>query len=124
MIQSCRNVLLPNVGDLVASLLSNPDRSWIKETKGTAIKVVVPLLAGLPRRLGKPDSEAEPLHYRILFMERDMEEILRSQEAMLQRLGKSSATSEKIVDISKAYRQQERHAEKLARRPGNSGDER
>ena len=40
-----------------------------------------------------------------------MEEILRSQEAMLQRLGKSSATSEKIVDISKAYRQQERHAE-------------
>jgi tetratricopeptide (TPR) repeat protein len=96
--------------DKVASLLSNPDRSWIKEAKGTAIKVVVPLLAGLPRKLGKPDSEAEPLHYRILFMERDMEEILRSQEAMLRRLGKSSATSEKIVDISKAYRQQERHA--------------
>ena len=31
--------------DKVASLLSNPDKSWLKEAKGTAIKVVVPLLA-------------------------------------------------------------------------------
>ena len=43
-------------------------------------------------------------------MERDMEEILKSQETMLQRLGKSPAASEKAVNISKAYRQQERHA--------------
>ena len=60
----------------VASLLSDPDRSWIRDAKGTAIKVVVPLLAGLPRKLRKPDSEPEPLHYRVLFMERDMQEIL------------------------------------------------
>lgn len=96
--------------DKVASLLSNPDKSWIKEAKGTAIKVVVPLLAGLPRKLRKPASEAEPLHYRVLFMERDMEEILRSQDTMLQLLGKSPAGNEKAADISKAYRQQERHA--------------
>jgi tetratricopeptide (TPR) repeat protein len=96
--------------DKVASLLSNPDRSWIKEAKGTAIKVVVPLLAGLPRKLRKPDSEPEPLHYRVLLMERDMAEILQSQDTMLQRLGKSRPASEKPADISKAYRQQERHA--------------
>jgi tetratricopeptide (TPR) repeat protein len=96
--------------DKVSSLLSDPDRSWIKEAKGTAIKVVVPLLAGLPRKLRKPDSESEPLHYRVLFMERDMEEILQSQDTMLQRLGKSRPASEKSADISKAYRQQERHA--------------
>jgi hypothetical protein len=96
--------------DKVASLLSNPDRSWIKEAKGSAIKVVVPLLAGLPHKLRKPDSEPEPLHYRILFMERDMEDILWSQERMLKRVGKSPAAGEKIVGISKAYRQQERHA--------------
>jgi tetratricopeptide (TPR) repeat protein len=95
--------------DKVASLLSDPDRSWIREAKGTAIKVVVPLLAGLPRKLRKPDSEPEPLHYRILFMERDMEEILQSQNTMLRRLGKTP-TAEKAGDISKAYRQQERHA--------------
>ena len=61
--------------DKVASLLSDPDRAWIKEAKGRAIKVVVPLLAGLPRKLRKPNSELEPVHYRILFMERAMEEI-------------------------------------------------
>jgi hypothetical protein len=43
-------------------------------------------------------------------MERDMEEILQSQETMLQRLGRSPAAEKKAVDISKAYRQQERHA--------------
>jgi len=96
--------------DKVASLLSNPDKSWIREAKGTAIKVVVPLLPALPRKLRKPDSEPESLHYRILFMERDMEEILQSQNTMLQRLGKSRHASEKPADISKAYRQQERHA--------------
>ena len=39
-----------------------------------------------------------------------MEEILQSQDTMLQRLGKSRPASEKPADISKAYRQQERHA--------------
>jgi tetratricopeptide (TPR) repeat protein len=95
--------------DKITSLLSEPGRSWIKEAKGAAIKVVVPLLAGLPRKFRKPDSEPEPIHYRILFMERDMEEILRSQNTMLRRLGKIP-TAEKAGDISKAYRQQERHA--------------
>jgi hypothetical protein len=91
--------------DKVASLLFDPDKSWIREAKGTAIKVVVPLLAGLPRKLRKPNSDPEPLHYRLLFMERDMEEILGSQETMLQRLGKSRAANEKAADISKAYQQ-------------------
>lgn len=94
----------------VASLLSSSDRSWLKETRGSAIKIVAPLLAALPQKVRKPESEPEPLHYRILFMERDMEEILQSQSTMLQRLGKSPAASQTTPDISKAYRQQERHA--------------
>jgi len=94
----------------VASLLSDSDKFWIREAKGTAIKVVVPLLANLPRKLRKPNSEPEPLHYRLLFMERDMQEILQSQDSMLQRLGKSRPAREKAADISKAYRQQERQA--------------
>jgi hypothetical protein len=93
----------------VTSLLSNPDRSWMMEAKGGAIKVVVPLLAGLPRRLRKPGSKAETLYYRVLFMERDMEEIVQSQDTMLRRLGKTSS-AEKSGDINKVYRQQERHA--------------
>ena len=88
--------------DKVASLLSDPDRSWIRDAKGTAVKVVVPLLAGLPRKLRKEDSEPEPIHYRVLFMERDMEEILQSQDTMLRHLGKSCPSGGKAADISKA----------------------
>jgi hypothetical protein len=94
----------------VASLLSNPDRSWLKEARGTAIKIVAPLLAALPPKLRKKDTEPEPLHYRIIFMERDMEEILQSQGTMLQLLGKATASGETTPDIGKAYQQQERHA--------------
>jgi tetratricopeptide (TPR) repeat protein len=94
----------------IASLLSNTDRSWIKDAKGSAIKVVAPLLARLPQKLHKTGSGPEPLHYQILFMERDMNEILQSQDTMLRRLGKASATTEKTADITKVYRQQERHA--------------
>ena len=98
--------------DKVASLVSSPDKFWLREAKGTAIKVVVPLLAALPPRLRKPESEPELLHYRILFMERDMEEVLQSQNTMLQRLGKSSVANEQAADISKVYREQERHAKR------------
>ena len=94
----------------VASLLQGTDKSWLKEARGAAIKVVAPLLAGLPPKLRLPDCEPEPLHYRVLFMERDMEEILRSQETMLRRLSKPLPAGEKTADIGKAYRQQERHA--------------
>jgi hypothetical protein len=93
----------------IASLRSSPDKSWIREAKGTAVKVVAPLLASLPRKLRIRDSEPEPLRYRLLFMERDMEEILQSQHTMLRRLGKASI-AEKAADISKAYRQHLRHA--------------
>ena len=96
--------------DQVASLLSNPNRSWLEEARGTAIKIVAPLLAALPPKLRKKDTEPEPLHYRIIFMERDMEEILQSQGTMLERLGKVSAAGETTPDIGKAYQQQERHA--------------
>ena len=94
----------------IAALLSSPDKSWIKNARGTAIKVIAPLLAGLPRTLKIPDSEPEPLRYRLLFMERDMEEILQSQSAMLQRLGKSHVGGAQAANIGKAYRQQERYA--------------
>jgi len=96
--------------DKVASLLSNPDRSWLKEAKGNAIKVVAPLLASLPSKIRKPDGEPETLHYRVLFMERGMDEVLRSQETMIERLGRTTAEGERSAGIGKVYRQQERNA--------------
>ena len=80
---------------------------------------MAPLLASLPRKLRKADSEEEELHYRVLFMERDMEEILQSQDAMLLRLGKASERADrKVVNIGKAYRQQERYAKSWCARLG------
>ena len=94
----------------VSALLSSPNRAWLKESRGRAIKIVAPLLAGLPAKLRNAGAQPEPLHYRVVFMERDMEEILQSQDTMLRRLGKTPAAGETTPDISKAYRQHLRRA--------------
>ena len=86
----------------VTSLLTERDREWMKEVPGKAIKVVAPLLRALPRRKGKDQTR----HYRAVFMERDMEEILVSQSAMLERLGKPAPRG----NVTKGYGQQVRAA--------------
>ena len=60
-----------------ASLLAS-DRSWLPEVRGMAVKIVAQLLPNLPK--GEK--------YRILFMDRDLREIVGSQKVMLDRLGK------------------------------------
>jgi hypothetical protein len=98
----------------VTGLLSSADRSWLAEARGKSLKVVAPLLAALPLKIQNlqstihnPQSSISSLHYRVLFMEREMEEILESQDTMLSRLGKPTHPG---ADIAKAYRQQVRHA--------------
>jgi hypothetical protein len=66
------------------------DPSWLPDTRGKAVKMVSQLLYDLPA------SE----RYRIVFMERDMGEILDSQEKMLRRLGRESAPRD---EITRAY---------------------
>ncbi len=90
--------------DLVSGLLRPGDRSWLTGAKGHALKVVAPLLASLPKEV----KGGEEISYRILFMERDLEEILTSQSAMLKRLGKAEPSG----NVSKAYQQQVDHAAK------------
>ena len=51
---------------------------WLEEAKGKALKVVAPLLFRLPR--------GPQHHYRVLFMERDLDEVVGSQKTMLARL--------------------------------------
>ena len=100
--------------DQVAALLTSPDKSWLADARGHSLKVVAPLLAALPLKIQNlqstihnPQSSISSLHYRVLFMEREMEEILESQDSMLARLGKPTRPG---ADIAKAYRQQVRHA--------------
>ena len=52
------------------------DASWIPDCTGKAVKIVSPLLYYLPGNY----------YYRIIFMERDMNEIINSQNKMLERL--------------------------------------
>ncbi|RPI77377.1 MAG: sulfotransferase family protein, partial [Planctomycetaceae bacterium] len=62
------------------------DPSWLPETRGKGVKMVSQLLYDLPA------TE----RYRILFMERDLDETLSSQEKMLERLGRTPAPRDQI----------------------------
>jgi hypothetical protein len=73
------------------------DVSWLSETRGKAFKMVSQLLYQLPA------SET----YRVIFMERDLDEMIRSQEKMLERLGKPAAPA---AEIKQHFT---RHLEKL-----------
>ena len=62
------------------------DASWLPETRGKAFKMVSQLLYNLPA------TE----RYRVIFMQRDLDEMLISQEKMLERLGRPVAPRELI----------------------------
>lgn len=62
------------------------DRAWLPEARGKVLKMVSQLLYALP------DSE----RYRILFMQRQLDELLASQAAMLKRLGRPLPADDSI----------------------------
>jgi len=84
------------------------DVSWLNACKGKAVKIISMLLFHLP-----PDRE-----YRVVFMKREMEEILASQKAMLQRQGQK----EEDVDdekLAQTYLKHMRQIEKWIAEQGN-----
>ncbi|MCH2162164.1 MAG: tetratricopeptide repeat protein, partial [Phycisphaerales bacterium] len=58
------------------------DSSWVPEARGKAVKIVAQLLPALPT------TEK----YRVIFMDRDLREIVNSQKVMLDRLGRKGGT--------------------------------
>ena len=58
------------------------DASWIPQARGKVVKIVAQLLPFLP-----PGQ-----HYNVVFMERNMAEVIASQNAMLARQGRPRAT--------------------------------
>jgi hypothetical protein len=62
------------------------DSSWLPGARGKAVKMVSQLLYHLP-------SDEK---YRIIFMERDLDEMLISQEKMLERLGRPAAPRDEM----------------------------
>lgn len=90
----------------VKNLLRTSD--WLLEVRGKAVKIVAPLLVALP-----PD-----LACRVVLCERDLEEVLDSQERMLLRRGRPVPTPERRRMLKNEYaRTLDRVRAMLARRP-------
>ena len=84
------------------------DRSWLPQARGHAVKIIHLLLRELPL-----DGT---LQYRIVFMQRPIEEVIASQHSMLAREGKAGADA---AVLKKAFEGQlaQLHAW-LAQQPG------
>jgi hypothetical protein len=79
--------------------LPDGDKAWMVEAQGKSVKVISALLEHLP-----PEYT-----YKVIFMRRDMNEILASQKKMLIRQGKPT---DKVSDEDLA-RMYEKHLEKV-----------
>lgn len=71
------------------------DKSWMPEARGKAVKIVAQLLSQLPKEE----------HYRIIFMDRDLREVIQSQNIMLERLGRQGGKLTDAKMISTLDRQ-------------------
>ena len=70
------------------------DPKWLFDMRGKAIKIVAPLLGGVP----------EDLDCRVILSERDLDEVLDSQERMLERRNQPATTPEKRRILKQEYR--------------------
>jgi Sulfotransferase domain len=68
--------------EAVKELARSPDKEWLREARGKVVKIISHLLKELP-----PDN-----NYRVLFMHRQIEEVLASQHKMLTRRNEASDT--------------------------------
>lgn len=60
--------------------LPKSDYSWLRKARGKGVKIISALLEFLP----------EKFNYKVIFMQREMNEILSSQARMLERSGKEN----------------------------------
>jgi len=83
------------------------DAAWMPQARGKAVKIVAQLLPFLPRNE----------HYHVLFMERNLDEVLASQQAMLDRQGRRGAELDRQRLLNAFTAQLQRVSDQLARRP-------
>jgi len=91
----------------VKDLEKDSDRSWVRDARGKALKVISFLLKDLP------DDNA----YRIVFMRRDIDEVLASQNKMLEHRGEQDPTDDETM--AEAYRNHLAAVRIMARRKRN-----
>ncbi len=79
--------------------MANEDKAFVRSARGKVVKVVSSLLQYLPK-----DN-----HYKVVFMRRNLREVLASQAKMLERRGEVSDTDDE--DMLKMY---QAHLDKVA----------
>ncbi len=74
----------------VKDLANAPDKSWLRASRGRAVKIISFLLKDLPPNL----------NYRVILMRRDLTEVLASQRKMLDRRGETDeAPDERMMEL-------------------------
>ena len=75
--------------------LDKGDTAWVREARGQVVKVISALLEFLP-----PENE-----YRVLFMNRSLDEVLASQQKMMQRRDEAggSISDEEMADLFRKH---------------------
>ena len=91
----------------VKDLEKETDRSWVRDARGKALKVISWLLKDLP-----DDND-----YRIVFMRRDIDEVLASQNKMLAHRGEDNTTDDDTM--AEAYRNHLASVRIMARKKPN-----
>lgn len=86
----------------VKELDKTNDKNWLKNHRGQVIKTISFLLQDLPLNL----------HYKVLFMRRNLDEVLRSQNKMLERSG----TKDPLVPDEKMRQNYDLHLRKVCYR--------
>ncbi len=76
----------------VKDLDKGGDKSWLEQARGKTVKVISFLLKDLPG----------DFHYKIIFMRRHLDEVLASQEKMLDRRDEKNETGDE--DMTAAYK--------------------
>ena len=75
--------------------LPKGDFEWLKDARGKAVKVISALLTFLPKEYS----------YRVIFMERNLDEILASQARMLERIGKGDQHHVSEDELKRSYQE-------------------
>lgn len=73
--------------EVVKDLAKAEDKSWLSDAQGKGVKIISTLLRELP----------DHHNYKVIFMRRDLEEVLASQAKMLERRGEESGTDDELM---------------------------
>ncbi len=74
------------------------DPSWLADADGKVVKLISRLLLDLP------DPDPERVRYKVVFMRRDLDEVLRSQKKMLDRRGEDDVqTDDQVKELFVAH---------------------